>query len=390
MSTRGGRTWRMAALLAVAACLCGGATVPSDDAGVDGVVLRLRKAQAGARSLRCTWQQRDLHPAGSLSVVPAADLVLRPSDPPTGDAWSEAAVSLVVAGGRARHDYQGTLWDETTGRFEPYNEQGVLADGESRLYSPTNNGGSIARQGPTVDMLSAQPVYFAYFLFDPVLGAANADSLQVVGTGAVQGLECAILEKEREAGLRDNWWVALSGTDKIVRWQLLGSRDALLCQADMAYEGRVAGLPRLDHWTTSMFSDGSLVASSTCAVQSIALNGGVSDEEFRLEFPPGALVSDAIGGYEYVVAGLPGPDQGTPLDRAMDSFIGHTVEKTGDGTMRPIDAEPGDGRRVPARDRGGVAMTTEGRPSVRWLIVAIPLAFLAGFALYSIRRRAAS
>ena len=263
------------------------------------IVAKVIASQARATSIRCVFTSKRLYRKGSLRVMDPDPMGGRSRSGtfPANDRVVETRHEVLIAGNRIRHDREGTLWHENVGEFQPNRQSGVLDGGiERMLYIyPTNKSGTIGRSSNILlELLELYPMRFAYRLFDPVLGQADAEKVRFVGFAEHGGYRCVVISQSREDGfeLEHRWWLAEDQDYSVVRSELLGPGGSSLYCATMNHVRNDSGMWQLQSWDLRV---GKAPYSSSEVVR-LRVNESVEETAFDLPFPAGTRVTESTGG----------------------------------------------------------------------------------------------
>jgi len=215
---------------------------------------------------------------------------------------------------------------------------------------------------------------------------ASASTLDGATTGDISGTQCVVLSfKPKSSGAdsnrRDMVWVAPSLGYAVLRYEAYERDGALWCRYDYEYQ-------RLgeDLWFPSSFTRKSFAGHGTAderwEISSVVLNEPLSEELFRLDFPPGTQVTDFSANIDYTV----GTPRGAELE-AMEGGLDLLVADLKDGDQ---DALPPEVLAAAEQEVEAAVSGFDARPlrSPWWrLVLVVLMSASAAVVLYALARR---
>lgn len=305
---------------------------------IDDVLDVWRDRQEWVESLHIAWRLERTDMKGSMTSrlrlfeMRNGRSTADPVPFPPEDTTTVSECELFTKGKLSRYTFDGEFWH-------------LARDGESRVFErkatyvydgaqliefdeEASNGvpqGVIqpGQQNFAMELADCRPIMWCYWPLDTARGGVDEEGLSLTGeTLSIDGREhWAVAERLPQ---RSDWkfWVDPERDFMIRR---VTSEEAPYTKRahvfDIHHEQSPGGDWRLAHWTLQHLKEGELTSHYEATVESVRINGKLSDALFTIEFPPGTVVSEYTEGSTRSVDSLVHEDGvARPLSRRYSSY----------------------------------------------------------------------
>lgn len=183
-------------------------------------------------------------------------------------------------------------------------EGAVLLDGTTTRPSFPTGIVRDAAYSLDTDMTDFQPVLLSVQPFHPQLGRISRSNVREINRGPVlDGREMAAINVSGNASsLSQELWLDPQRQHAVVRISKTNSKGRLLSQIDLDCQRTPSGEFLPDSWTIQGFDDNRVLRRQvTATVQRWEFERSLDDDDFRIDFPAGTVVTDVRSDEDYVV-----------------------------------------------------------------------------------------
>jgi hypothetical protein len=280
-----------------------------NDALLARVLQAWQERQDRTKSLRFRWSGQKTYPKGAIP----SRVTSRPGDAskavtPKEDTTFETHHSLALDGDRIRYHNENKIWSHPRQEFLPQVYDCSYDGRDCKQFWPrgavAHPKGVLRSESFNVEMnnVNARPVLMTYRAMSPHVQLPHASELRLLKERAIlDGHSCLILEQHPKFGQRRlvTMWVDPDRDYSIVR--LLSSaeqKSVLQLTVNYRHDPDYGFVP-VSWEVTRGGSSGDEKQSSSAVVSEYNLNVPIPLDEFRIDFPPGTVVTDqksAAGG----------------------------------------------------------------------------------------------
>lgn len=291
-----------------------GSAQPPDSSEAEKLLAEVRAAwsqrEAATTAIRLSWTFAEMTPKGAINHLPRREKDDGKPRPPT-DATHKGKTSLLLRGLDSRYTCEKMIWSESKSDFQSIrvdsafgrNRATTLWNFEQQKY-PSGTITKAKRNAQCNELMTWAPCIAVRGTNSELMNRDGLDAFTTARRMTLEGSNVIELTQPRtELRGEIKLWVSPQSGFSAVRYEVRRPNGEVGQRVVVTPRLHPSGIWLPETWVSSVYIEKKLMNAVSATMTSAETNLGLTDENFRIEFPVGTKVEDMTGDkpIEYLV-----------------------------------------------------------------------------------------